>query len=59
MALYDLYELDGAISRKPADRRRGIVDDVLRSDGRREPYSGCRLAPVAFGDHACQREIEE
>ncbi len=57
MALFDLYEKDGAVFRKPASRRHGIVDEVQHTDGSWKPYTGDRLAPVSFGDHIGQKEF--
>jgi hypothetical protein len=48
MAKYDIYEKDGAVFRKPSERKHGIVDDV-QVDGEWRPYRGDRMAPVSFG----------
>jgi hypothetical protein len=55
---YAIYERDGAVFRKPAEREHGFIDDVFR-DGRWVPYEGNRVKPVSFGDFVRFAELDE
>ncbi len=57
MALYDLYEKDGAVFRTPAGPCIRPIADVKQADGTWAPYKGDRMAPVTFGDHLGQQEF--
>lgn len=50
MALFDIFERDGAIFRRPASDLPLPITEVQRGDGKWVPYEGDRLKPVVFGD---------
>lgn len=57
MALYDIYEKDGAVFRKPASAKQAHVDQIQKSDGSWVDYEGDRMAPYMFGDDMGQKDL--